>query len=505
MSREIFDVLIIGAGLSGIGAARYLKKKCPQKTFAILEAKPKIGGTWELFKYPGIRSDSDMHTMGYAFKPWTNPKAISDGESIRNYIAETADENGLTEHIRFNQKVKSADWNSDEAVWTLTVEENGEIKTYQTQFLFSCAGYYKHEEGYLPTWGGEEDFEGQFVHPQFWPEDLDYTGKKVAIIGSGATAVTLTPVMAEKAAHVYQVQRSPTYVISRPTEDAHANNLQKFLPADVAYAMTRWQTILRGRMMRKQFGKDIKATKQMLIGMVAKELDGKCDVEKHWTPDYWPGQQRICAVTDGDMFNAIKDGRASMVTGHIDHFTKTGIQMKDGEHIEADIIVTATGLVLEFMGGIDVSVDGQNVDPGKLLIYKGFMYSNIPNLIYFSGYTNASWTLKVDLVAEYACRLLRYMDKKGAKQWVPLASEADFQKTGASNNFISGYFKRAHHRLPKHGAEFPWIHEQDYFWDRKTLRKGELEDGVLKISAADKIIFPESQKAESNKEAVAAE
>lgn len=499
------DVLIIGAGLSGVGAARYLKKRCPNLSFAILEGKARMGGTWDLFRYPGIRSDSDMHTMGYAFKPWKNAKAIADGGAILDYIRETADENGLTGKILFEHKVVSAAWSSELSRWTLKIAHgDGATSEMTCGFLFSCAGYYSHDEGYLPEWPGYDDYRGQLVHPQFWPEDLEVAGKTVIIIGSGATAVTLSPSLAEAGAKVIQLQRSPTYVVSRPAEDALANRLKAALPAPLAYHAVRWRNILRGRIMAKRMGANLEGTKRMLVGMVKAQLGKDYDAEKHFKPDYLPGQQRICMVPDGDMFRAIRKGQVTMVTDEIERFTPTGLQLKSGQTLEADIIVTATGLVLQFLGGVAVTVDKQPIDPSKLLIYKGFMYSNVPNLIYFTGYTNASWTLKVDLVAAYACRLLKAMARKGARQATPLATEEAFSGQGRPNPFIAGYVKRAAHRLPRHGSAFPWIHEQNYLWDRKTLRGGQIEDGVLTLSGPRAVELPPSQRAAAP-EAMAAE
>lgn len=496
MSTPQFDVLVIGAGLSGIGVARYLKVRCPGRTFAILESKPRIGGTWDLFRYPGIRSDSDMHTMGYAFKPWTEARAIADGDAILRYIRETAEENDLVRHIRFDHAVKTASYSSADQCWTLEIEHEGEVQRLTSRFVFSCAGYYRHHEGYLPEWAGYSDYRGVLVHPQFWPEDLDYEGKTIAVIGSGATAVTLTPTLADKAAHVCQIQRSPTYVVSRPGEDAFANGLRRWLPEKLAYAITRWRTIIGGARRRKRMAGNLEGTRKMLIGAVAQSLPKDYDWKTHFVPSYMPGQQRICAVPDGDMFKALSDGRASMVTGHIRRFTSSGLEMEDGREIKADIIVTATGLVMESLGGMNVEVDGQPVDRSKLLIYKGFMYSNLPNLVYFTGYTNASWTLKVDLVADFACRLLNFMKQKGYSQVVPPATEADLENVNSALKFISGYVVRAAARLPKHGKAFPWIHEQDYFWDRKTLKRGKVDDGTLRFSHGERIALPSGQLAD---------
>lgn len=495
MAEPEFDVIIIGAGLSGIGVARYLKVKCPDKSFAVLDAKPRIGGTWDQFRYPGIRSDSDMHTMGYAFKPWKDAKAIADGPSILSYVKETARENGIDAHIQFEHKVLRADYCTKDQLWTLTIDYQGQEKTMTARFVLSCSGYYRHDQGFLPEFAGYDVFQGVHVHPQFWPEGLDHAGKKVVIIGSGATAVTLTPTLAEKAAHVWQVQRTPTYVVNRPARDRFGNILKTLFPGKPGYWLTRWKVIWAGRLRRKKFMSDIKGVKNLLIGSVGKELKQDVpDWRDHFTPPYWPGQQRICVVPDGDLFSALRQKKATMVTGEIDRFTETGLRMKDGTDLEADIIITATGLVLETLGGAKFAVDGQEVDPGKLLVYKGFMYSNLPNLIYVTGYTNASWTLKVDLVAEYAMRLLKHMDATGKTQVVARANSKDFGTISNAIKFTSGYFLRVRDRLPKHGTSFPWVHEQEYFWDRKTLRRGKVDDGSLSFSTGEAVEFPPEQR-----------
>jgi len=507
MAQPDYDVLIIGAGLSGIGVARYLARECPGKRFAILEARESMGGTWDLFRYPGIRSDSDMHTMGYAFKPWRHAKAISDGHLIREYIEETAEENGLAAKIRYEHRVIRAAYDSGQAQWTLVCATPGGEVTITTRMLFLASGYYKYGEGYLPEIPGYDGFKGTMIHPQFWPEDYDPAGKRIAIIGSGATAVTLTPTLAQTAAKVVQVQRSPTYVVNRPSEDRIGNVLKKVIPGTAGYSLARWRIILAGQMRRKRMARDIKATKAMMVGAIGQELDGKVPGwEAHFTPSYWPGQQRICMVPDGDFFTALREGKAEMVTGEIERISPDGIVMKDGQTIEVDTIITATGLVLDYFGGMEISVDGQEVEPGKLMIFKGFMYSNLPNLVYFRGYTNASWTLKVDLVAEYACRLLRHMDRNGFAQVVPAATEADFATVSNSISFTSGYFLRVMHRLPKHGESFPWIHKQDYMWDRKTLRRGKVDDGTLTFSTTGaRVAFPPAQQAGAPADEIAAE
>ncbi|WP_088623884.1 NAD(P)/FAD-dependent oxidoreductase [Oceanicola sp. 22II-s10i] len=507
MAQEVLDVLIIGAGLSGIGVARYLKHRCPDKSFAILERRKAIGGTWDLFRYPGIRSDSDMHTMGYAFKPWKHAKAISDGHLIREYVEETAEENGLTPLIRFEHRVLSAVYDSADNLWTLTCATPEGETVIRTRFLFMAAGYYKYDRGYLPDFAGYEDFTGTIIHPQHWPQDYDHAGRRIAIIGSGATAVTLLPTLAETAAHVVQVQRSPTYIATRPSVDVWGNRLKRFFPGRTGYSLARWRIIFRGALMRRKFAKDIKAARRMLIGLVGKQLGGKVpDWQTHFTPKYMPWQQRLCLVPDGDMFAALRSGKAEIVTGDIERFTPTGILMTDGRQVEVDTIVTATGLDLDHFGGMRMEVDGQRVEPGRQLMYKSMMYANIPNLVYFRGYTNASWTLKVDLVAEFACRLLKFMDRNGYAQVRAPATSGDFAKIDTSTPFTSGYVLRAKARSPKSGTEAPWLAKQDYMHDRKVLRRGRIDDGTLKFATkAERVVFPPEQQAGSAPAELAAE
>jgi cation diffusion facilitator CzcD-associated flavoprotein CzcO len=446
------------------------------------------------FRYPGIRSDSDMHTMGYAFKPWNYPKAISDGADILAYIKETARENALWPHIRFEHKLLRASWSSAQSQWTLEVRLGDGTRTQlRCGFLLSCAGYYRHDEGFLPNWPGCAGYKGKLVHPQFWPDDVDWTGKRVVIIGSGATAVTLSPVLADKAAHVWQLQRSPTYMVTRPAVDGLAETLKRWLPDMLAYQLVRWRNILRNRFLIKQMARDLAGTKQRLVQLAKAQAGPSCDI-KNLTPDYMPGQQRICRVADGDFFKAMREGKLTLVTDDIERFDATGIRLKSGKRLDADIVITATGLVLQALGGAAYEVDGQAIDPGKLLIFKGFMYSNVPNLIYFTGYTNASWTLKVDLVADYACRLLGHMDKTGARQVTAWAAEEVFRQPGRPNNFISGYVRRAAQRMPKAGPAYPWIHEQNYFWDRKTLLRGKVDDGALDFSGPKPVVLPAAQR-----------
>lgn len=484
MQTETLDVIVVGAGLSGIGAGYHLQTRCPGKSYAILEARESIGGTWDLFRYPGIRSDSDMFTLGYNFKPWTEQKAIADGPSIRNYVNETAREHGIDRHIRFRHKVTRADWSSSEATWTVEAETADGPKRFKTTFLLMCAGYYRYDQGYLPQFKGAERFKGALVHPQHWPEDLDYAGKRVVVIGSGATAVTLVPSMTDKAAHVTMLQRSPTYMVSLPAEDALANWMRKHLPAKLAYDLTRLRKVIFQQLFFRLARSRPQKTKQRLLELVREQLGPDYDLDTHFTPRYNPWEERLCLVPDNDMFIAIREGRASVVTDHIDEFTERGIRLRSGAELEADVIVTATGLNLQVLGGTEVSVDGQKVETGKTFAYKGAMLSDVPNLVFVFGYTNASWTLRADLICEYACRLINYLGEYGLQSATPRMREALEEKPFV--DFSSGYFQRAKHILPKQTAVAPWKQNQSYVHDLIDLRYGALEDGVLEFKPASK-------------------
>jgi len=483
---EHFDVVIVGAGLSGIGAARHLKSQCPGKTFAILEGRDTLGGTWDLFRYPGIRSDSDMYTLGYNFKPWTEPQVIADGSRIRNYIQETSRENGIDSHIRYDSKVVSADWNSETAAWTLTVQKkSGETQQVSCNWLMMCSGYYNYEEGFTPDFPGRNDFKGQVIHPQFWPEKLDYSGKRVVVIGSGATAITLIPSMTDKAQHVTMLQRTPSYVISVPQFDPMVRVLLKFLPEMTVYKMSRARNNFITQLIFKLSRKYPNAVRKFLLKQVRMQVGPNFDM-KHFTPPYNPWDQRLCAVPNGDMFKVLKKGKASVVTDHIDRFTDKGILLKSGQTLEADIIVTATGLNLRLFGGMTMSVDGKAVEMNKHISYKGLMFNDIPNFSNTLGYTNASWTLKADLIAEYVCRLLKHMDKTGTR--IAVAERKDPNvKEAPLLDMTSGYVARAADTLPKGADRAPWKLYQNYAMDMDQLHNGKLEDGVMtfrKASAA---------------------
>ncbi len=487
MPSEHVDVLIVGAGLSGIGAGHHLQHNCPGKSYTILEGRDCIGGTWDLFRYPGIRSDSDMFTLGYSFKPWTEPKAIADGPQILNYVRETAAEEGIDSKIRFNHRVKRASWSSQDARWTVEAERSkaGEGATetvrFTCNFLFMCSGYYKYEEGYTPEFSGTAEFAGRIVHPQKWPEDIDYAGKRVVVIGSGATAVTLVPEMAKTAAHVTMLQRSPTYVVARPALDPVANKLRDRLGSRLAYHLIRWRNVLLGMYFFQLCRRKPDRAKQLILGGVKMALGPEYDIGKHFTPRYNPWEQRLCLVPDGDLFKSIRDKRASVVTNEIDTFTKGGIKLKDGSELEADIIVTATGLNLQVLGGLEISVDGRVIDFARTLNYKGMMYSDVPNMASAFGYTNASWTLKCDLTCEYVCRLINYMDRRGYKQCVPRNLDPSISEL-PSLDFSSGYVQRSIAKMPKQGSKRPWRLYQNYALDIVTLRYGKVDDGVMQYS-----------------------
>ena len=481
MALEHFDVLIVGAGLSGIGAAYHLQRDCPGKTYAILEARDAIGGTWDLFRYPGIRSDSDMYTLGYGFKPWREAKAIADGPSILNYVRETATEHDIERHIRFGHKVRRAVWSSETATWTVDAERDGVRVQVSCNFLSMCSGYYNYDAGYTPDFPGVERFKGQIIHPQLWPENLDYAGKKVVVIGSGATAVTLVPEMARTAAHVTMLQRSPTYVVSRPAEDGVANWLRAKLPIKLAYAITRWKNVLFQMLFFNIARKKPEQTKQRLLGMVREHLGPDYDIATHFTPRYNPWDQRLCLVPDADLFASIKSGSSSVVTDHIETFTETGLTLKSGATLDADIIVTATGLRMQLLSGMELVVDGKTIDLPQTTSYKGMMFSEVPNLASTFGYTNASWTLKADLTAEYICRLLKHMDRTGTRICVPHLTE-EHMEVEPWLDFSSGYVQRALEVLPRQGAKKPWKVHQNYALDMMALRFGAVEDGVMAFS-----------------------
>ncbi|BBZ12638.1 flavin-containing monooxygenase [Mycobacterium branderi] len=478
-----FDVLIIGAGISGIGAAYHLKTRRPGTSFVVLEAHDSIGGTWWLHRYPGIRSDSDMPTFGYSFKPWTHRKSIADGHIILDYLQQTVTENGLGEHIRFGYRVLTAEFSSAEARWTVAAEQSGtgETTTFTARFLFLGTGYYDHQAGFRPEFAGVEDFEGQLIHPQHWPTDLDYTGKRVVVIGSGATAVTLIPSMADKVGHITMLQRSPSYVFSIPAEDPLANTLNRLLGHDRAYKIVRRKNIAMSRGMFKACKRAPKLMRRLLIANVRRQLPKHFDVDTHFTPRYDPWDQRLCMVPNGDLFKAISSGKASVVTDRIARFTKTGILLESGQELVADIVVTATGLNMSPFGKIALSVDGQQVHLPDTTIYKAMMLSGVPNLAFAVGYTNISWTLKVDLVCEHFCRLLDYMDAHGYGTVEPVLDDPDMERVPAMD-MSSGYVQRGIANFPRGGTKGPWAFKHAYELDAERLREGPVEDDALKFT-----------------------
>jgi cation diffusion facilitator CzcD-associated flavoprotein CzcO len=458
--------------------------ECPTKSFVILEGRETMGGTWDLFRYPGIRSDSDMYTLGYRFRPWRDAKAIAAGPAILSYIHETAAEFGVDKAIRYNHRVRRASWSSDHSLWMVEVEVGPDKKLVQLScnFLYLCTGYYDYQNGYTPEWPGVARFRGTIVHPQKWPEDLDYTGKRVVVIGSGATAITLVPAMAQRAAHVTMLQRSPSYVVSRPAEDKIANAFRRCLPDRTAYALTRWKNVLVATFFYSLARKRPELFKWMVARGVRRNLGEKYD-SKHFTPPYNPWDQRLCFAPDADLFDAIREGRVSVVTDRIDTFTEDGLLLKSGERLDADIIVTATGLVLRLFSGMQLVVDGAPVELPKTLVYKGMMFSDIPNVAFAVGYTNASWTLKCDLTAEYVCRLLNHMDQHGFGVCTPRLNDPDIEEEPVID-FNSGYVVRALHTLPRQGSKTPWRLHQNYMKDLRMMRYGRLNDGTMEFKKA---------------------
>ena len=497
---EHFDVIIVGAGLSGIGAACHLTTHCPQKSFLILEGRDVIGGTWDLFRYPGVRSDSDMYTLGYRFRPWRDPKAIADGPDILNYIRDTAAEFGVDKAIRYNHRVVSASWSSKQVRWTVEIEKgekgergnggNGDEETrrrgdaetrrrrqqFTCNFLFLCTGYYDYENGYTPAWPGVERFRGTLVHPQKWPEGLDYANKRIVVIGSGATAITLVPALAKTAAHVTMLQRSPSYIVMRPTKDVIANSLRFLLPERAVYALTRWKNVLLTTFFYNLARKRPKVFQRMVAKGVRRHLGNGYD-SKHFTPPYNPWDQRLCIAPDADIFRTIREGSVSVVTDHIESFTEDGLVLKSGQQLNADIIVTATGLVLKLISGMQLVIDDTPVNLSKTLVYKGMMFSDVPNLAFAIGYTNASWTLKCDLTSEYVCRLLNYMDQLGYVMCTPRVNDPELQEEPVID-FNSGYVLRALHMLPHQGSKKPWRLHQNYMKDLRMMRYGRLDDSM---------------------------
>jgi monooxygenase len=484
LESEHFDVLVVGAGISGISAGYHLQSRCPGKTYAILEARPRLGGTWDLFRYPGIRSDSDMYTLGYSFRPWTGAKAIADGASILAYVRETAQTYGVDRNIRYGQRVVHARWSSTDAKWTVEVHEvpSGRARHFTCAFLFVCAGYYDYDEGYTPEFAGRETFRGRVVHPQEWSPDIDYRGKRVVVIGSGATAVTLVPELAERAAHVTMLQRSPTYIVSAPERDVVGTWLREHLPAKPAYAITRWKNVALQMGLYAYCRRYPERAKKLILDLVRKQVGSAVDVDAHFTPAYKPWDQRLCLVPNGDLFKAIRSRRVSVVTDHIESFTETGLRLRSGAELAADLVVTATGLKLKFLGGLALEVDGRRVEPKETLVYKGMMCSDVPNLALSVGYTNASWTLKCDLTCEYVCRLLRYMDSHHYRQCCPRRADTRVEEQPLID-FSSGYVRRTIDQFPRQGSAAPWRLYQNYALDMMTLRHAPIADGTMEFSS----------------------
>lgn len=485
MSDEQIDVLIVGGGLSGIAAAAYLQKRCPGKTYVILESRDHLGGTWDLFRYPGIRSDSDMFTLGYSFKPWTGERDIADGDTILEYLKETARELSIDRSVRFRHRVTRASWSAREARWTLDAEagiEKAPVR-FICRFLFMCNGYYDYAQGYTPEFAGRENFTGPIVHPQQWPQQLDFSGKRVVVIGSGATAVTIVPALAASAAKVTMLQRSPSYVIPMPYRDKVTAFCRQYLPAGLAFRVIRWRNILFGIYLYERCRSKPRQMKQWIARLTRRALGEDYDVGKHFNPRYDPWDQRLCIAPGGDLFKAIRKGRAQVVTDEIDRFTATGVRLRSGDELEADIIVTATGLNVLALGGLRFDIDGHPLDLSKSLNYKGCMFSDVPNLAAVVGYTNASWTLKCELVCRFVCRLLNYMDRKHFEVCVPRNEDASITEEPWLN-LTSGYVRRAADRLPKQGSKMPWRLRQNYVLDALALRTAGINDGIMRFLSA---------------------
>jgi monooxygenase len=483
--QEHLDVLIVGAGISGIAAATRLGRRCPGKSYAILEARGVIGGTWDLYRYPGVRSDSDIHTLGFGFKPWEGTRSLADGDAILAYVREAAEETGVDRRIRFHHRVVRTEWSSSESRWEVEVErtDTGETVLLTCGFVWVCSGYFRYDDGYLPEFEGTERFAGRIAHPHRWPKDLEYAGKRVVVIGSGATAVSLVPALAEDAEHVTMLQRSPSYVFPVPAVDPFAQALRRVLPLRAAYAVTRWKDILNGTFVFWLCRRHPEVAKRIIRRAAERALPADFDFDTHLTPRYNPWEQRPCALRDGDLFEAINDGSVGIVTDRIETFTESGLRLESGAELDADVIITATGFNLQFLGGMRVLVDGEEVDIGRVLTYKGMMASGVPNLAFTIGYTNASWTLKVELTCDFVCRLLNHMDENGLAECVPQVNDPSIREEPIID-FSSGYVQRSIDKLPKQGSKEPWRLRQNYLLDSRMIRRRPIDDGALRFSAA---------------------
>ena len=490
MEKHI-DILIVGAGISGIGLAVHLSKHCPQRQFDIIERRESFGGTWDFFKYPGIRSDSDMSTFGFNFKPWQKANVLADGASIKGYLLEVLDEYKLKEKIHFQHRVLAANYDSTQKKWVVEIEdENQKKQTWIANFVLGCTGYYNYDQGFQPNFPNQQAFKGQLIHPQFWPADLQYAGKKVVIIGSGATAITLVPALAKGGAeHVTMLQRSPTYIASVPSIDFVYDKMRKVLPEDLAYKLTRARNIGMPRGIYALAQKQPKLLRKLLLKSIAMQLKGKVDM-KHFTPSYNPWDQRLCVVPDGDLFKILRSGQASIETDQIEQFTEKGILLKSGQHLDADIIVSATGLEIQILGGIKATIDGKPMDTSKHMLYQGIMVSDVPNMAMIIGYINASWTLKVDIAAEYICRLINYMDKNGYDEVIAQGDQTELLEDTVMGSLSSGYIARAADVMPKQGKHAPWNVTNNYLADRKVLKNARFDDGVLKFEKRTKQSLP---------------